>query len=36
MSLQRGQTTRDGERVSYYRWGDGGEMHTYEPGNVLE
>lgn len=33
MGLQRGYTTRDGERRGYYRWGDSGKMYTYEPGN---
>ena len=33
MPLQRGTTTRDGERVGYYRWGDSGKMYTYELGN---
>lgn len=33
MPLQQGTTTRDGERVGYYRWGDTGKMYTYQPGN---
>lgn len=33
MPLQRGYTTRGGERRGYYRWGDSGKMYTYEPGN---
>lgn len=32
MPIERGYTTRDGERVGYYRWGSG-KMYTYEPGN---
>lgn len=33
MPLQQGTTTRDGERVGYYRWGDSGKMYIYELGN---
>jgi len=35
MPLQQGTTTRDGERVGYYRWGDSGKMYTYELGNAI-
>ena len=34
MPLQRGTTTRDGERVGYWRYGDEGKMYTYELGNA--
>ena len=34
MPVQRGYTTRDGERRGYYRWGEEGKMYTYEPGNA--
>jgi hypothetical protein len=33
MPLQQGATTRDGERVGYYRWGDEGKMYIYTPNN---
>lgn len=33
MPLQQGTTTRDGERVGFYRWGDDGKMYVYEQGN---
>lgn len=33
MPLQSGSTTRDGDRVRYYRWGDDGKMYTYTPGD---
>jgi hypothetical protein len=33
MPLQRGYTSRDGERAGWYRWGDGGKKYYYEPGN---
>jgi len=33
MPLQRGYTTRNGERRGYYRWGERGTMYTYEPGD---
>jgi hypothetical protein len=31
--IQQGTTTRDGQRVGYYRWGDEGKMYLYEQGN---
>lgn len=34
MPLKRGYTTRNGERVGYYQWGDSGKRYFYEPGNV--
>jgi len=34
MPIQQGTTTRNGERVGYYRWGDDGKMYTYELGNA--
>lgn len=33
MPLQQGYTTRDGERVGWYRWGESGKRYFYEPGN---
>lgn len=33
MPLQRWYTTRDGERVEWFRWGDAGKRYTYEIGN---
>lgn len=33
MPIQQGTTTRNGERVGYYRWGDEGKIYTYEQGN---
>lgn len=33
MPLQQGTTTRDGEEVGYYRYGDSGRMYIYEIGN---
>jgi hypothetical protein len=36
MPVERGYTTRDGERVGYYRWGESGKMYTYEPGDEEE
>lgn len=33
MPLQRGETTRDGERVGWYRYGDSGKRYFYEIGN---
>lgn len=34
MPIQQGTTTRDGERVGFYRWGDDGKMYIYELGNA--
>lgn len=33
MPVQRGYTSRDGEKVGYMRWGDEGKMYIYQPGN---
>lgn len=34
MPLQQGTTTRNGERVGFYRWGDDGKMYTYRLNNT--
>jgi len=36
MPIEQGYTTRDGERVGYYQWGDAGKKYTYTPGNERE
>jgi hypothetical protein len=36
MPVQRGYTTKNGERVGYYRWGDEGTRYFYEPGDAEE
>ena len=36
MPLSQGYTTRDGERRGYYRWGEGGTMYLYTPGDEEE
>jgi hypothetical protein len=36
MPVERGYTTRDGERVGYYRWGESGKMYTYTTGDEEE
>ncbi len=33
MPVQRGTTTRDGERICFYRWGQSGKRYFYECGN---
>lgn len=33
MPIKRGYTTRDGERVGWYAWGDHGARYYYTPGN---
>jgi len=33
MPIQQGYTTRNGDKVGYYRFGDTGTMYTYEIGN---
>ena len=36
MPLKQGYTTRNGQRVGYYQWGDAGAKYTYTPGNAAE
>jgi hypothetical protein len=33
MPVRQGYTTRDGERVGYYQWGEAGKKYTYTPGD---
>lgn len=33
MPLEQGYTTRNGQRVGWFRWGSGGKKYYYEPGN---
>lgn len=34
MPVQRGRTTRDGEPICYYQWGESGKKYYYECGNT--
>lgn len=35
MPVERGETTRNGERICYYQWGEEGHKYYYECGNEL-
>lgn len=35
MPVQRGETTKNGERKCYYQWGDSGKKYYYECGNKV-